>query len=158
VAEQDHRVMAQVAAQVLGDLDAVAGQQAERPLVAARPAVTPQRLSDAAAIPLDDGEVLLPGLEHRGERDHGHAGPLFLLSALEPTEARAALRQLAAENDAVLATLREQVDKFDAAADPGTAPPLNRLVAEFGLRSYQTLREWAQWALDNIGEPDAAPE
>jgi len=71
---------------------------------------------------------------------------------------RAALSQLAAENEAVLATLREQVDKFDAAADPGTPPPLNRLVAEFGLRSYQTLREWAQWALDNIGEPDAAPE
>ncbi len=83
---------------------------------------------------------------------------LFLLSALEPSEARAALSQLAAENEAVLATLREQVDKFDAAADPGTAPPLNRLVAEFGLRSYRTLREWAQWALDNIGEPDAAPE
>ena len=50
------------------------------------------------------------------------------------------------------------MDKFDVAADPGTPPPLNRLVAEFGLRSYQTLREWAQWALDNIGEPDAAPE
>jgi hypothetical protein len=27
-------------------------------------------------------------------------------------------------------------------------------VAEFGLRSYQTLREWAQWALDNLGETD----
>jgi PadR family transcriptional regulator, regulatory protein AphA len=80
---------------------------------------------------------------------------LFLLSALEPAEARTALRQLAAENDAALATLREQVGKFDAAADPGAPPPLNRLVAEFGLRSYQTLREWAQWALDNIGETDA---
>jgi hypothetical protein len=27
-------------------------------------------------------------------------------------------------------------------------------VAEFGLRSYQTLREWAQWALDNMGATD----
>jgi hypothetical protein len=54
----------------------------------------------------------------------------------------------------VLAVLREQVDKFDAAADAGTPPPLNRLVAEFGLRSYQTMREWAQWALDNIDKTD----
>jgi hypothetical protein len=77
---------------------------------------------------------------------------LFLLSALEPEEARAALRHLAAENDAALTALREQVDKFDAAADPGTPLPLGRLVAEFGVRSYQTLREWAQWALGNIGD------
>jgi len=48
------------------------------------------------------------------------------------------------------------VDKFDAAA-PGTPPPLSRLVAEFGLRSYQTMREWAQWALDNIDETPPAP-
>jgi DNA-binding PadR family transcriptional regulator len=76
---------------------------------------------------------------------------LFLLSALEPSEARAALLKLAAENDAALAVLREQADKFDAAADPDAPPPLNRMVAEFGLRSYQTMREWARWALDNIG-------
>ena len=75
---------------------------------------------------------------------------LFLLSALEPDEARAALLHLAAENDAALAALREQVDKFDA-ANPGAPPPLGRLVAEFGLRSYQTLGEWAQWALGRIG-------
>jgi hypothetical protein len=80
---------------------------------------------------------------------------LFLLAALEPSEARTVLRHLAAENDAALAVLREQVDKFDTAADPGTPPSLNRLVAEFGLRSYQTMREWAQWALDNIDETDA---
>jgi hypothetical protein len=46
------------------------------------------------------------------------------------------------------------VDKFDT--DPGTPPPLNRLVAEFGLRSYQTLAEWAQWAMDNLGELDTS--
>ena len=82
---------------------------------------------------------------------------LFLLSALEAAEARAVLLHLAEENDAALATLREQVDKFDAAADPGAPPPLNRLVAEFGLRSYQTLREWAQWALGHLGEADPNP-
>jgi PadR family transcriptional regulator, regulatory protein AphA len=58
---------------------------------------------------------------------------LFLLSALEPEEARAALQGLLAQNDAALADLREQVDKFDALAEPGAPPPLNRMVAEFGL-------------------------
>jgi DNA-binding PadR family transcriptional regulator len=82
---------------------------------------------------------------------------LFLLSALEAGEARAALQGLLAQNDAALADLREQVDKFDAMAEPGAAPPLNRLVAEFGLRSFETLRDWALWALDHIadnGSPD----
>ena len=47
------------------------------------------------------------------------------------------------------------MDKFDVTADPGTPPPLGRLVAEFGLRSCQTLRERAQWALDNMGTTGA---
>jgi DNA-binding PadR family transcriptional regulator len=79
---------------------------------------------------------------------------LFLLSALEPEEARAALGRLAAESDAALADLREQVEKFDAAAPPGAPLPLGRLVAEFGVRSFQTLREWAQWAQQRIGPPE----
>ena len=62
------------------------------------------------------------------------------------------LRQLAADSDAMLGALREQVEKFDAAAEPGTPPPINRLVAEYGLRSYQTFRQWALWALDHIGQ------
>jgi len=77
---------------------------------------------------------------------------LFLLPTLEPEEARTVLRQLAADSDAMLGALREQVEKFDAAAEPGTPPPINRLVAEYGLRSYQTFREWALWALDHIGQ------
>jgi PadR family transcriptional regulator AphA len=81
---------------------------------------------------------------------------LFLLPALEPEEARTVLHQLAAESNTTLATLREQVDKFDATADPGTALPVNRLVAEFGLRSYQTLQEWALWALEHIGQATPA--
>jgi PadR family transcriptional regulator AphA len=76
---------------------------------------------------------------------------LFLLSALEPDEARTVLGQLAAESNAALETLREQVGKFDATAEPGT-PPINRLVAEYGLRSYQTLQEWALWASEHIGQ------
>jgi len=80
---------------------------------------------------------------------------LFLLTALEPDEARTALSQLAAESAAALAELREQVEKFDATAEPGTASPLSRLVAEFGLRSFQTTYDWALWAQDRIGRTEA---
>ena len=83
---------------------------------------------------------------------NGFALRPFLLSALEPEEARAARRGLLAQNDAALADLREQVDKFEALAGPGAPAPLNRLVAEFGLRSFKTLRDWALWALDHLGE------
>ncbi|HET7245017.1 MAG TPA: PadR family transcriptional regulator [Streptosporangiaceae bacterium] len=45
---------------------------------------------------------------------------LFLLSALEPEEARAALLGQLAQNDAALADLREQADKFEPS--PNQAP------------------------------------
>jgi DNA-binding PadR family transcriptional regulator len=76
---------------------------------------------------------------------------LFLMSALEPAEARAMLDRVVAESDAALAELREQVDKFDAAAPRGAPLPLGRVVAEYGVRSFQTLHEWAQWARQHIG-------
>ena len=76
---------------------------------------------------------------------------LFLLTALEPDEARALIGQIAADSAAELAELRDQVDKFDAAAEPGTALQLQRLVAEYGLRSFQTLHDWALWAEQYIG-------
>jgi DNA-binding PadR family transcriptional regulator len=79
---------------------------------------------------------------------------LFLLAALEPSEARVILQQLAKENDEALAVLRGQVEAFDAAADPGAPPPLNRLVAEFGLRSFQTLHDWALWTMERMGTPE----
>jgi len=82
---------------------------------------------------------------------------LFLLHALEPDEARTVLRQIAAESDAMLSALREDVEKFDATADPRTPPPINRLVAEYGLRSYETLHQWALWALNHTGQP-ATPD
>jgi hypothetical protein len=69
---------------------------------------------------------------------------------------RHTLLGLLAQNDAALADLREQVDKFDALAEPSAPPPLNRLVAEFGLRSFETLRDWVLWALDHLAEDAAA--
>jgi len=31
---------------------------------------------------------------------------------------------------------------------------MRRLMAEYGLRSFQTLTEWVDWARDRIGQPD----
>ena len=31
------------------------------------------------------------------------------------------------------------------------------MVAEFGLRSFETLRDWALWALDHLGERPPLP-
>ncbi len=85
-------------------------------------------------------------------------GSDFLPQTRSSGSARAALRGLLAQNDAALADLREQVDKFDALAEPGAPPPLNRLVAEFGLRSFETLRDWALWTLDHLGEDITAAD
>jgi DNA-binding PadR family transcriptional regulator len=76
---------------------------------------------------------------------------LFLLSALEPAEAREVLSQLAEDSAVAWAELSGEVAAFDAAADG--PPPMRRLVAEYGLRSFQTLSEWAQWALERTGQP-----
>ena len=73
---------------------------------------------------------------------------------LEPAEAREVPSQLAEESAAAEAQLRGEVAAFDAAADDDAAPPMRRLVAEYGLRSFQTLTEWAEWARDRIGQPD----
>ncbi len=110
---------------------------------------------------------------------------LFLLPVLDPAEVRAALSLLAAQSQAAQAELRQQVEKFDAAAAAaaaglegvagpsgvtglggasgpggasglGNALPMNRLVAEFGLRSFQTMQDWASWALDHLPPADPA--
>jgi DNA-binding PadR family transcriptional regulator len=78
---------------------------------------------------------------------------LFLLSALDPVEARALLDRLAEDSAAAGAELAGQVAAFDAAPGDGP-PPMRRLVAEYGLRSFQTLIEWARWAGERIGQPD----
>jgi hypothetical protein len=65
-----------------------------------------------------------------------------------------------------LQELRASVAAFDAAANPAAGLPLQRLVAEFGLRSFQLLTEWAGWAIErgdqtdktHMADPDAPPQ
>lgn len=77
---------------------------------------------------------------------------LFLLSTLDPAEARRLLELTADANARQLQELRANVAAFDAAADPAAGLPLQRLVAEFGLRSFQLLTEWALWATERIDQ------
>jgi hypothetical protein len=74
---------------------------------------------------------------------------------LDPDEARAVLRPVAEESARELATLRESIDRADATAPPGGELALGRLVAEYGLRSFQTMHDWALWALNRIDQPSA---
>ena len=79
---------------------------------------------------------------------------LFLLSTLDPAEARRLLAWMAEANTKQLEELRASVAAFDAAADPAAGLPMQRLVAEFGLRSFQLLTEWAEWAIERIDQTD----
>jgi hypothetical protein len=38
--------------------------------------------------------------------------------------------------------------------DLSSGLPMRRLVAEFGLRSFQSLTEWAWWAIERIDQTD----
>lgn len=72
---------------------------------------------------------------------------LFFVSTLDNDEARGLLRTLADESARELAALQEAVDKSDA---HNTELVPGRLAAEYGLRSYQTIHDWALWALDRL--------
>ena len=63
--QHDHLVGAQVLAQELDDLDGVGDPPVEGHRAAAGLAVAAQGLARPAVVPLDDGEVLLPGSQGR---------------------------------------------------------------------------------------------
>ena len=73
---------------------------------------------------------------------------LFLLSTLDADDARTVLLPLIDSCEREIAALRKGIDDADAAG--GSALPFGRLVAEYGLRSFETLRDWARWALERI--------
>ena len=79
---------------------------------------------------------------------------LFLVSTLDPGDARALLTSITQESAREIAALQESIEKADATAGSETALPFGRLVAEYGLRSYRTLHEWAAWATDRLEQPD----
>jgi DNA-binding PadR family transcriptional regulator len=85
---------------------------------------------------------------------------MFLLSALDPGDARVVLARIAEETARDAAELRRVRDQ----AGPGVSG-FGQLAAEFGLRQYEAVHGWARWAIEQLNGqnssatigPEAAP-
>jgi PadR family transcriptional regulator, regulatory protein AphA len=80
---------------------------------------------------------------------------MFLLAALDADDARELLRSIAEGSAQELATLRDRIDAADTTAMTGAETELGLLVAEYGVRSFQTTHDWALWALDRVNRSAA---
>ena len=78
---------------------------------------------------------------------------MFLLSSLDPADARAVLERIAAKTAREAAELREIREKAGPVR-PGRAG-FGQLAAEFGLRQYDAVHGWALWAIEQM---DAAEQ
>jgi DNA-binding PadR family transcriptional regulator len=74
---------------------------------------------------------------------------MFLISTLEPADARSLLEEIAASADAEADELRAI---HDARVDMGRTGPegFGLLAAEFGVRYHEAVGEWARWALAQL--------
>jgi PadR family transcriptional regulator AphA len=79
---------------------------------------------------------------------------MFLLSALEPADARKLLGRIAATTAQEAAELR----RLRTEAGPVRLGPegFGQLAAEYGLRQYDAVHEWALWAIDQLDQADQA--
>jgi PadR family transcriptional regulator AphA len=75
---------------------------------------------------------------------------LFLLSTLDPADARTLLAPIVDESARELERLRAAVAAADASAEASAPLSFDRLAAEFSLRSVEALHEWAMWALPEL--------
>ena len=96
---------------------------------------------------------LLAPPERAGKVRNEQVLRMFLLSALDPLDARIVLRRIAADTAHEAAKLRQ----IRGQAGPVRAGPagFGQLAAEFGLRQYDAVHGWALWALEQL---DAAEE
>ena len=75
---------------------------------------------------------------------------LFLMSTLDPADARTLLAPIADESAQEIERVRAAVASAEALADAGAPLSFDRLAAEFSLRSVQALHDWAIWALAEL--------
>jgi PadR family transcriptional regulator AphA len=75
---------------------------------------------------------------------------LFLLSTLDPADARTLLAPIVHASAEELATLRVAAATASRSASAGARLSFNRLAAEFSVRSVAALHEWATWALTEL--------
>jgi DNA-binding PadR family transcriptional regulator len=81
---------------------------------------------------------------------------MFLISALEPADARRMLHRIAEHTARSAAELRPLIADGPA-PERGIRAGFGRLAGEFGLRQYEAAHEWALWALEQLpDEPGAA--
>lgn len=95
---------------------------------------------------------LLDPPSEQGKVRNEHVLRMFLLSALDPADARTVLSRIAERTQAATQELRA------IRASHGTAPLVGRegfgqLAAEFGVRQYTAMHEWALWAMEQLDEP-----
>ena len=95
---------------------------------------------------------LLTPREHGKVRDE-RVLRMFLLSALDPADARTILERIAATTAREAAQLR----RVRAEAGPVRPGPegFGQLAAEFGLRQYDAVHGWAVWAMEQLAAADA---
>jgi PadR family transcriptional regulator AphA len=75
---------------------------------------------------------------------------LFLMSTLDPAEARTLLAPIADASAQELERLRAAVASAEALTKPGTPLSFDRLAAEFSVRSVEALHDWVMWALSEV--------
>jgi hypothetical protein len=76
---------------------------------------------------------------------------MFLLSALDPADARIALARIAENTAAGVAELR-RVRTAHADKPLIGREGFGQLAAEYGLRQYQAAHDWAIWAMTQLDE------
>ena len=79
---------------------------------------------------------------------------MFLLSALDPADARAILERIAAGTAAEAEKMRRIRDEAGPLR-PGT-DGFGQLAAEYGLRQYEAVHGWALWALEQFDATEPA--
>lgn len=81
---------------------------------------------------------------------------LFMLTALEPADARALIERITEEAERESADLRAAIGRMET-TEGGGQFGFARYAAEFGLRWYTVQREWVDWVVDRMdAEPAAA--
>ncbi|MGI5269733.1 PadR family transcriptional regulator [Nonomuraea sp. CA-218870] len=78
---------------------------------------------------------------------------LFLLSALDPGDARRILHEIVAQSEKEIIPLRDIVSGETPVVGEGRLA-LGWLAAGYGLRQYEASRDWAVWALGELHKAD----
>ena len=97
---------------------------------------------------------LLTPRERGGKVRNEQVLRVFLLSALEPRDARVVLERIA-ENPAREAAELRRVREEAGPVRPGP-DGFGQLAAEFGLRQYDAVHGWAVWAMEQLDAAAAA--